>query len=67
MAVVESVLWTAVPSFLRKLDDVMKNECGQRLPLDCAPLKIASWMGGDRDGNLTIVVVHTTALISSIL
>eukprot|EP01035_Chromulina_nebulosa_P025049 gene25049-32656_t len=51
LAVVESVLWTAVPSFLRKLDDVMKNECGQRLPLDCAPLKIASWMGGDRDGN----------------
>eukprot|EP00595_Chromulina_sp_UTEXLB2642_P002938 CAMPEP_0196764744 /NCGR_PEP_ID=MMETSP1095-20130614/6774_1 /TAXON_ID=96789 ORGANISM="Chromulina nebulosa, Strain UTEXLB2642" /NCGR_SAMPLE_ID=MMETSP1095 /ASSEMBLY_ACC=CAM_ASM_000446 /LENGTH=748 /DNA_ID=CAMNT_0042121099 /DNA_START=563 /DNA_END=2809 /DNA_ORIENTATION=+ len=51
LAVVENVLWRAVPSFLRKLDDVLVNETGYSLPLDIAPIKISSWMGGDRDGN----------------
>jgi phosphoenolpyruvate carboxylase len=49
--VVETVLWTAVPSFLRKLDATMKVHLGKGLPLDAAPIKISSWMGGDRDGN----------------
>lgn len=49
--VVETVLWTAVPSFLRKLDSTMKAHLGKRLPLDAVPIKFASWMGGDRDGN----------------
>jgi phosphoenolpyruvate carboxylase len=49
--VVETVLWTAVPSFLRKLDATMKAHLGKRLPLDAIPIKFASWMGGDRDGN----------------
>lgn len=64
---VENVLWTAVPSFLRKLDDVMKNECGNSLPLECAPIKIASWMGGDRDGTLRFIVLIKIMLIMSIL
>eukprot|EP01031_Cornospumella_fuschlensis_P035494 gene35494-43025_t len=53
LAVVENVLWEAVPSFLRKLDDVMKGELGANhgLSVDKSPIKLASWMGGDRDGN----------------
>jgi len=51
LAVVENVLWHAVPQFLRKLDDVARQELGKPLPLHIAPLKVASWMGGDRDGN----------------
>lgn len=51
LAIVENVLWKAVPNFLRKLDDVLKGELGQGLPWDRSPIKIASWMGGDRDGN----------------
>jgi phosphoenolpyruvate carboxylase len=51
LAIVENVLWEAVPSFLRKLDDITEHELHKRLPLDCAPIKIGSWMGGDRDGN----------------
>jgi len=51
LAIVETVLWTAVPNFLRKLDDVTKAKLNQSLPLNIAPIKIASWMGGDRDGN----------------
>eukprot|EP00750_Incisomonas_marina_P020363 INCI3980.2.p1 GENE.INCI3980.2~~INCI3980.2.p1 ORF type:complete len:625 (-),score=117.35 INCI3980.2:2650-4524(-) len=49
--VVASVLWDAVPGFLRKLDDISRQELGESLPLGMAPIRIASWMGGDRDGN----------------
>ena len=50
-AIVEAVLWNAVPNFLRKLDHIAHVKLGERLPLEIAPIQIASWMGGDRDGN----------------
>ena len=49
--VVETVLWEAVPDFLRKLDATMKAYLDKGLPLESAPIRFASWMGGDRDGN----------------
>jgi phosphoenolpyruvate carboxylase len=51
LAIAETVLWNAVPMYMRKMDDVTTQILGQPLPLDIAPIKIASWMGGDRDGN----------------
>jgi phosphoenolpyruvate carboxylase len=47
---IETVLWEAVPSFLRKLDATLKSDLGEEfgLPLGAAPIKFASWMGGDR-------------------
>ena len=30
---------------------MVQAQCGQQLPLEIAPLRFASWMGGDRDGN----------------
>ena len=50
-AIVENVLWKAVPNFLRRLNDVFETKVGSPLPLTISPIKIASWMGGDRDGN----------------
>lgn len=50
-AVIESVLWDAVPSYLRKLDAQCRVTLGRKLPVDTAPIKFASWIGGDRDGN----------------
>ncbi|MFL1454600.1 phosphoenolpyruvate carboxylase [Marinobacter sp. GN3S48] len=50
-AVIENSLWQALPRFLRSLDLSLTEVTGQGLPLDAAPIRIASWMGGDRDGN----------------
>lgn len=48
--VVETVLWEALPNFLRKLDATMIDTLGEEynLPLEAAPFKFSSWMGGDR-------------------
>ncbi|KAG7369641.1 phosphoenolpyruvate carboxylase [Nitzschia inconspicua] len=49
--VVETVLWEALPNFLRKLNAMTQSVLGKSLPLDATPIKFSSWMGGDRDGN----------------
>ncbi len=48
--VIETVLWETVPKFFRKLDATMTEVLGKKygLPLDAAPFKFSSWMGGDR-------------------
>lgn len=46
--VIETVLWRAVPSYLRKLSSTLTQNIGKPLPLTAAPIKFASWMGGDR-------------------
>lgn len=51
IAIVESVLWDAVPAYLRKLDAQCNISLGKRLPVDANPIKFSSWIGGDRDGN----------------
>lgn len=53
--VLETVLWEAVPQFLRKLDATCHEFLNKGLPLTAAPVRFASWMGGDRDGNPNVV------------
>ncbi|WP_148861956.1 phosphoenolpyruvate carboxylase [Marinobacter fonticola] len=50
-AVIENSLWQALPRFLRGLDRSLVEATGKGLPIDAVPLRFASWMGGDRDGN----------------
>jgi phosphoenolpyruvate carboxylase len=45
LAVVEQVLWDALPRYLRELDASLLAATGQGLPLDAAPIRIGSWMG----------------------
>ena len=44
-------LWHAVPTFMRELNDLSQQMLDKDLPLDYAPVTMASWMAGDRDGN----------------
>jgi phosphoenolpyruvate carboxylase len=63
LAVVENVLWHALPEYIRKLDDVCRHELGSILPPNIAPIKIASWMGGDRDGNPNVTAATTRQVV----
>ena len=54
LAVFEHTMWDAVPEYLRSLDRTLVAVTGSGLPLDAAPIRFGSWIGGDRDGNPSI-------------
>ncbi|SDG89745.1 Phosphoenolpyruvate carboxylase, type 1 [Pseudomonas benzenivorans] len=62
-AVIEHSLWQAVPNFLRKADQALHAATGLHLPLEAAPIRFASWMGGDRDGNPNVTAAVTREVL----
>lgn len=64
-AVVENSLWEAVPNFIRNLDRRLQTRIGYQLPIDAAPVKFTSWMGGDRDGNPFVTSTVTEEVLLS--
>src|SRR5690554_5076410 len=58
-AVIERSLWQAVPKVLRHVDGVLREAGAGPLPLSAAPIRFASWMGGDRDGNPNVTAKVT--------
>lgn len=61
--VIEQSLWKAVPDFLREFDAALLEATGQRLPVEKSPVRFASWMGGDRDGNPNVTHAVTREVI----
>ncbi|MCW9718483.1 phosphoenolpyruvate carboxylase [Avibacterium sp. 21-599] len=59
MAVIENSLWKAVPEFCRLFNFHLEKNFAVQLPVDLAPVRFSSWMGGDRDGN-PFVTAQTT-------
>ena len=51
LLIFEQTLWDALPRYLRSLDAALRKATGRALPLDAAPIRFGSWIGGDRDGN----------------
>ncbi|WP_110716489.1 phosphoenolpyruvate carboxylase [Salinicola acroporae] len=62
-AVIENSLWKAVPTFHRDLDALLMERAGERLPLEASPIRFASWMGGDRDGNPNVTASVTEEVL----
>ncbi len=62
-AVVENMLWQALPQYLKQLDARLQQELGQGLPLTAVPVKFAFWMGGDRDGNPNVTAKVTQEVL----
>ncbi|WKE65302.1 phosphoenolpyruvate carboxylase [Gallaecimonas kandeliae] len=64
-ATVENALWEAVPEFIRQFNAKL-GQLGLELPWDKSPVRFASWMGGDRDGNpnVTAKITEKVMLLS---
>jgi phosphoenolpyruvate carboxylase len=55
----EQTLWDAVPRSLREIDRALQAATGVGLPLDAAPIRFGTWIGGDRDGNPNVTPLVT--------
>ena len=55
----EHSLWTALPAYARAVNRALVVETGRGLPLDAAPVRFGSWIGGDRDGNPNVTAEVT--------
>jgi phosphoenolpyruvate carboxylase len=66
LVVFEQTLWDAVPTFHRGLDRALREATSRELPLNVAPVRFGSWIGGDRDGNpyVTAAVTRQACLLA---
>mmetsp|Transcript_12067 Transcript_12067/g.17970 ORF Transcript_12067/g.17970 Transcript_12067/m.17970 type:complete len:927 (-) Transcript_12067:238-3018(-) len=64
VAIIEDCLWDAIPRHVRTLDAALKTVGADPLPADCCPSRVASWMGGDRDGNPYVTWQTTESVLA---
>ena len=55
MSYFHETIWKGVPKFLRRLDTALKNiGINERVPYNAPLIQFSSWMGGDRDGMISL-------------
>jgi phosphoenolpyruvate carboxylase len=64
LLVFEQTLWEALPRYARLLDELLQQHAGEGLPLDVAPIRFGTWMGGDRDGNPNVTADTTRRVVA---
>jgi phosphoenolpyruvate carboxylase len=57
--VFEQTVWNALPRSMRALGDALRAHTGHDLSLTDAPIRVGSWIGGDRDGNPNVTAEVT--------
>ncbi len=62
-AVIEQSLWKAVPRVMRDIEAELGQAGIDALPTDWVPIRFASWMGGDRDGNPNVTATVTREVL----
>lgn len=62
-AVIENSFWQAVPQLWRELDELLSRFTGNNLPITFSPIKLSSWMGGDRDGTPQVTTEVTREVL----
>ena len=60
----QETLWRAVPEHYRRIDRLLQDNDMAPLPADAAPVRISSWMGGDRDGNPNVTAGVTGRVVA---
>lgn len=51
LVVIESAIWSTLPTFMRTVDAALEQIDQKPLPPKTALISFGSWIGGDRDGN----------------
>lgn len=55
MSYFHETIWKGVPKFLRRVDTALKNiGINERVPYNVPLIQFSSWMGGDRDGMISL-------------
>ncbi len=63
LVLIDQTLWDTVPKVLRNLDEALQRHTGRGLPPEAVPLRLGSWMGGDRDGNPNVTPAVTAKVL----